>query len=187
MFVRGGGHTGGRGRHQRYANRTSFRSSSAPSQRELVTLNQESEECIPEEPLSVHSEPPLCQESDDVEPSVDLINPLPVDVLYSVEGAHSTSKRDSAGNLLSSGDEEDIRRKRGLTYTITDTPYREDPSRSKTQSKQLKKKADEVASALLHSLNEEVQGIDDHPNRAKHCKAFQFQDCEFMSEVGQVE
>jgi hypothetical protein len=39
-----------------------LRSSSA-SQRELVPLNQESEECIPEEP-----------------PSVDLINPLPVDV-----------------------------------------------------------------------------------------------------------
>jgi hypothetical protein len=80
----------------------------------LVPLNQESEECIPEVPTLVHSEPPLCQESDAVEPSVDLINPLPVDVLYSVEGAHSTSKRDSAGNLLSSGEEEDIKRRGGF-------------------------------------------------------------------------
>ena len=64
---------------------------------ELVPLNQESEERIPEEPLSV-----------------DLINPLPVDVLDSVEGAHSTSKRDSAGNLLASGDKEDIKRRGGF-------------------------------------------------------------------------
>jgi hypothetical protein len=138
-------------------------------QRELVPLNQESEDCIPVEPLSVYSEPPLCLESDDVEPSVDLINPLPVDVPQPADDDDRVPQ-----GLLNELITQIKRFKEGSTNSLSET--------IEEAKKALDKRSSDGKRFLVPSNNPLRRKLNYHLNKAKSVKSTQQSPVEITSQ-----